>query len=103
MSAWSGLMRKAKAAMLRHAPFMITCGEFDAFVVDYFDDALTPAQKRVFEWHLKLCPACLRYLWNYRMMIALEKAVFEQRDAAVPKDVPDDLVHAILKARAADG
>ncbi len=98
MSVWRTLWGEAKAMMFR-APMMITCAELEAFILDYFEDRLTPFQKRVFELHLKVCADCRRYLETYRATVALGKAAFQSPDAPLPDDVPDDLVQAILAAR----
>ena len=102
MSVWATMMRKAKAMMLRRGPMMLTCRDFDAFILDYLADGLSPAQRRVFELHLRICRHCRSYLDGYRQTVALEKAAFADPNAPVPADVPDDLVKAILAARATD-
>lgn len=102
MSFWSSMARKAKGMMLRRGPMMITCAEFETFVIDYLSDRLTPTQKRVFEWHLRICRECRDYLKAYRQTVELGKAAFRAPTAPVPEDVPEDLVKAILDARSSD-
>ena len=99
MAMLGGLMRMMKGVMLKHGPRMITCREFDDFVLDYLDDTLPAGQRKIFELHLKICRECRDYLATYRRSIELGKAVFQQTDQAVPEDVPEDLVRAILAAR----
>ena len=99
MTLLARLMRKAKGRMLRNVHSMITCAEFEAFILDYLEDDLRPAKRRVFELHLKICRECRDYLEAYRRSIALGKAVFQSADAAPPSDVPEDLIKAILEAR----
>lgn len=88
--------------MFRHMRAMITCGEFEEFIHDYFEDRLTPARKRVFELHLKICAECRDYLKAYWHAVELGKTVFKQAQDTVPAEVPEDLVTAILEARSAE-
>jgi anti-sigma factor RsiW len=78
---------------------MMTCREFEDFIVDYEDGALPRSKRFVFELHLAICSECRRYLGAYRNAIALAKAVFQKPDETVPAEVPEDLVKAILSAR----
>lgn len=102
MSFWSRVARMAKGIMLRHGPMMMTCAEFETFILDYLSGRLPSAQKRIFEVHLKVCRECRDYLKAYQRTVALEKAVFPTPTASVPGDVPEDLVKAILAARGSD-
>jgi len=61
---------------------------------------LPKLQRRVFEFHLKVCRECRDYLAAYRRTIEVSKRVFDDADVPVPDDVPEDLVRAILDARA---
>jgi anti-sigma factor RsiW len=94
------MMRKAKGLMFRNIPMMINCREFEDFMIDYFEGSLPKQQRRVFEFHLKVCRECRDYLAAYRRTIEVSKHVFADADAQVPDDVPEDLVRAILDARA---
>lgn len=95
-------MRRVKAWMFRHVHGMITCAEFETFIVDYLEGGLGPAQQRIFELHLRICRECRDYLEAYRRAVAMGKAVFDDGDAVVPADVPEDMVKAIMAARAVD-
>ncbi len=90
--------RKLRGFMFRHVPLMMTCAELEGFLVDYLDGTLPRLQRRRFALHLLLCRDCRSYLERYRRAIALGQAVFKDPDA-VPGDVPEDLVRAILAAR----
>jgi len=94
-----GLRRMLKSLMLKHGPHMITCQEFEDFILDYLDDNLPPGQRRIFELHMKICRECRDYLAAYQRSIELGKAVFEHPDSPISEDVPEDLVQAILDAR----
>lgn len=78
---------------------MITCQEFDNFLVDYFDLALPANQSRKFRLHLLMCPDCRRYLQGYRRTIDLARESSHAFDEGVPDEVPEKLVQAILSAR----
>jgi len=94
-----GLMRKIKGTMLRSMHGMITCREFEEFVLSYLDGELPARQARIFEWHLRICRECREYLAAYRRTIELGEAVLGPAHEAVPEDVPEDLVRAILDSR----
>ena len=78
---------------------VITCKEFDDFIVSYLDNTLPRKQRLLFQAHLALCPACRNYLKNYEQTIALSRAACKKLDPPRAADVPDDLVRAILTAR----
>lgn len=88
--------------MLSNVPGMITCQEFDNFLVDYFELALPANQSRKFRLHVLMCPDCRRYLTGYRRIIELTGASSRAADEAVPDEVPEELVQAILSARRTD-
>jgi anti-sigma factor RsiW len=58
-----------------------------------------PETTAQFERHLTVCPNCVAYLSNYRQTVSLGRQAFADDDAALPDDVPDDLVNAILASR----
>ena len=98
-SLMSRVMRWMKGQMMKRVHGMITCREFEDFIMRYLDDELTAQQKKVFQWHMKLCRECRDYLEAYRRTVELGRAVFSAPDESVPDDVPEDLVKAILDAR----
>ena len=81
---------------MKKMPLMITCAEFEEFVIGYFEGDLPRRRRLLFEMHLKMCRSCRSYLQAYRRSIELGKSVFRYPDAPVPDDVPEDLVRAIL-------
>ena len=98
--AYTRSWRWIKGMMLRRMPLMITCMEFESFILDYLEDELPSRQRRVFEFHLKICRECRDYLAAYRRTVALGKATLaEDPSAAVPENVPEDLIKAVLDAR----
>ncbi len=88
-----------RGRMMRTLPFMITCHEFEDFLIDYFEEALPKSQRVIFDWHLRLCRECRAYLEVFKRTMALTTATLEEVDAAALETVPEDLVQAILSAR----
>ena len=77
----------------------MTCREFADFLADYLSGELSPGTRAQFERHLELCPNCVAYLSNYKDTIVLGRTAMAGDDAAVPADVPEGLVKAILASR----
>ncbi len=98
MNSGDTTVRKTRALTMRTLPLMLTCREVDVFMVDYLEDILPKDQRRIFDWHLRLCPDCRRYLEDYKQTIVLTKAAFCESKTPVPEHVPEDLVKAILAA-----
>ena len=92
-------MRLMKSLMLKHMPMMITCRQFEDFILAYLEDELTDRQKFIFEFHLKICRECRAYLAAYKRTIEVSKRAFDEPDQPVPDEVPEDLIKAILAAR----
>ena len=77
----------------------MNCRECATFLDEYFDGTLEQTARVSFEFHLSRCANCERYLASYRATLTLERAAFD--DAADKRpDIPEDLVRAILDARA---
>jgi anti-sigma factor RsiW len=96
----AGVWRRLKAIMLKHTHGMITCIEFEAFVLDYMDGELSRRQRSTFERHLRLCRECRDYLAAYKRTLELSVTAFSAfPNDSVPKEVPKDLIKAILDAR----
>lgn len=77
----------------------MTCREFADFIGDYFSGELDAAVLAGFDWHLQVCPNCRRYLKSYEETVKLGKRAFDDEDAMLPPQVPEELVRAILAAR----
>ena len=95
----SRLFRRLKGAMLSGMHGMITCREFEVFVLAYLDGELPARQVKIFEWHLRLCRECRDYLAAFRRAIEVGQGALGPAAAAVPSDVPEDLIRAVLEAR----
>jgi anti-sigma factor RsiW len=89
-------------AMERRTPGMISCGEFEDFIDAYLEGRLSWSERLRFRTHVLVCPACRRYLRRYQRSLELGRRVCRHPDDALPADVPDDLVAAILAARQDD-
>jgi len=72
----------------------------EVFIAEYLDDGLEPEELVSFEAHLVTCAECTTYLTAYRVTIKLGKSAFAVPDASADQSVPDDLIRAILAARA---
>lgn len=77
----------------------MTCREFADFILAYLDDTLEPQVRARFEWHLGLCPTCVRYLQAYEASIAVGRdALDDDERLAEEAGVPESLVRGILNA-----
>ena len=95
----TGVRRWLKGFMLKRMHRMITCKEFEDFVLSYLDGELPSRQRSRFEWHLRICRECRDYLAAYQRAAELGRAVSPSPNEPVPEDVPEDLIKAILDAR----
>ncbi len=82
-------------------PLMITCSEFESFILAYLEDELAPRKKYVFDLHLKMCPECRDYLALYRAAMVLAKGALGKDREHLEENIPEDLVKAVLAARKA--
>ena len=57
------------------------------------------AQRWLFAEHLEICENCRRYLSGYTETITLGRHAFDDDSAPLPREVPDDLIRAVLAAR----
>lgn len=95
----SKFWRVMKGAMLRNMPLMITCQQFEDFLLDYLEGNLPAGQRRIFEFHIAICRECREYLAAYKESMKLGKRAFEDPEAPLPGAVPEDLIDAIMAAR----
>jgi anti-sigma factor RsiW len=68
-------------------------------MMDYLSGELSSESRAEFHHHLSDCSNCRRYLASYRETVKLGKRAFEDDDANLPSQVPEELVKAILSAR----
>ena len=60
---------------------MLTCKEFDDFMVDYLDRNLPVWPKYMCWLHVKMCKECAEFLREYQRTIKLGKSAFDAPDA----------------------
>ena len=75
----------------------MNCRECTDFLIDYLNGDLPPAQTRIFEGHLELCPPCVAYLESYRETLKLAQKCCKEET----EPLPEAIVQAILAARGA--
>lgn len=85
--------------MMFKLPLMISCNEFEDFIIAYLDGDLPQKKVFLFELHLKVCRECRDYLTAYKASMDLMKSVLEVERQVDLEDVPADLVTAVLAAR----
>ena len=78
---------------------MLTCKEFDDFMVDYLGSELPVWQKFQCWIHVKMCRECGYFVREYQRTIALGKTAFNDMDGQVPDAVPEELIKAALAHR----
>lgn len=77
----------------------LDCRELVEFLMDYVADELAAERRAAFDRHLSGCSPCHTYLRSYEATIRAGKRLFECESAALPPDVPEGLVQAILASR----
>lgn len=79
-------------------PLMITCVEFEEFMLAYLEGGLSNKQRRVFEFHLAVCTECRDYLAAYKAAMTVTRDALDTQSAETLANVPEDLVAAVLAA-----
>lgn len=79
----------------------MNCRDFVDFLMAYLDEELSAPERGRFEEHLAECPSCVAYLATYREAVRLGKAACGDGHDAIPPEVPQELVEAVLSARRA--
>lgn len=95
----SGLMRWLKGQMLKRMHGMLTCREFEEFILAYLDGKLTQKQLTRFNFHLRICRECREYIAAYQRALEINQSVLGDLDEPLPDDVPADLIQAILESK----
>ena len=81
----------------------MNCREFTEFLHEYLFGNLPAEERAEFDKHLAECPWCVAYLDSYKKTIQLARAAFAAaEDAPPPRDAPEELIQAILRARSRD-
>lgn len=92
-------VRQRIRSIMFKLPLMITCAEFEEFILAYVDGSMSNRQRRIFEFHLAVCRECRDYLAAYRSAMTVTREVVDAETAETLADVPEDLVSAVLAAR----
>jgi len=80
---------------------MLTCKEFDEFMMNYLEGDLPVWQKYMCWLHIKMCRECAYFVRQYHRVVALGQNTFDFPDDPVPDSVPEDLIKAALAYRKA--
>ncbi len=75
------------------------CRELAEFLFDYVSGDLPVERREHFEFHLNKCGNCHAYLVQYQMTIQAGKIACGDLSDELPKNIPEDLVKAVLAAR----
>ena len=81
----------------------LSCREISEFLASYLERELAGQVHEAFEHHLRACPPCGHYLDGYAETIKLVRRcgrVELERSEAKPEPPPEDLIQAILAAKA---
>ncbi len=94
------IIRSFGKRVLFYMPLMITCREFEDFMIDYLESELPNRQKFEFELHLKVCRECRDYMAAYKRVIEVSnKVTMASDDGDDLPEVPEDFIKAVLAAR----
>jgi anti-sigma factor RsiW len=67
------------------------CQDLVEIVTAYFDHALTPEEREIFEHHLEECDGCLNYVAQLRLTVALTGTL-------TPDDIAPETMQTLLAA-----
>jgi len=90
--------RKLKLKM-QDKPLMISCEEFENFVVDYFEGNLPFMTRLKFKMHLLMCSVCRKYINQYKKTIEIEKKYYVDTDNDFSEGPPEELLEVIQKLK----
>lgn len=78
---------------------MLSCKEFDQFMIDYLEGEL-PMWRRYACWlHIKMCRECSHFVRQYQRTVELGQHAFDNPEDQLPDSVPEALVKAALSHR----
>jgi anti-sigma factor RsiW len=77
----------------------LSCREFVALLHDYLLGALAAERTALMNEHLAACPSCVAYLKTYEAAIRMGRLALAATDEALPPEIPQALVRAVLEAR----
>ena len=80
---------------MTYVPMMITCQQFEEFIIEYLEDTLPKEKHRLFEFHIRTCRECREYLAAYQRSREITQGCIGT--VATLDDVPNDLIAAVTK------
>ena len=89
------LARAVKGVMMAYMPMMITCEQFEDFIIDYLEGDLPEKKRKLFEFHIRTCRECREYLAAYER--ARDVAIESSRRVSTLEEVPSDLLEAVTR------
>ena len=92
------IRQRLKGIMFK-LPMMITCIEFEEFILAYLDGELSNAKRRTFELHLAVCRECRDYLAAYKAAMTVTRDTLDAETTEILASVPEDLVAAVLASK----
>jgi hypothetical protein len=72
-----------------------TCKEITELIFEYVNDTLSPAVKRDFHRHLRICPDCVKFLNTYKKTASVTRSI---RPEEIPPRVRSNILD-FLRAR----
>ncbi len=91
--------RTLRGIIMRTMPLMISCEEFEEFIIDYLEGTLPKRQRLVLGWHLRMCPECRAYLAAYQRAMEVTSVGLDDQEDPLSEAIPEELVQAIIAAR----
>ena len=67
-----------------------TCKQMTNLILDYLNDKLSPAVKRDFQQHLKICPDCVDFLSTYKKTVSVSRSI---RSEEIPPRVRNNILN----------
>ena len=78
-----------------------TCKQITDLIYDYFNDKLSPAVKKDFQQHLRVCPDCVNFLHTYKKTVRVAGSLrVENMPSKVRKNILDFLRRRVRGSRA---
>ena len=71
-----------------------TCRQMTDLVSNYLNDRLSPAVKRDFQQHLRVCPDCVAFLNTYKKTVTVTRSVVIEE---IPKKVRNNILTFLRK------
>lgn len=91
--------QKFGGIFLKYFPGQITCEEFEAFVIDYYENRLPISEREIFDRHMRVCPMCKSSFAAYIKTIELGKSICQEEEHFPSfANAPSELIEAILSA-----